>query len=171
MKSAAPLHEWKGMLETVEERLRLQKEERWQASVEGQAFQAAHPHAFFPRGWPNNWKVRHRPHWHKDQLTLKMILNGARRGTRGVSAARQRTRRICRLPGYGRARIWTHSVQFFQLVDAPADCCLLPLLGLRHLSTRTRATRTFQSGPQTGFYLPAGMAAPTLAAQCSGPGS
>jgi hypothetical protein len=96
MKGAAPLHEWLSMLVSVEEHLRNQKEERWQVSVEGKAYHAAHPHAFFPRGWPNNWKVRHRPHWHKDKLTLKMILNGARRGTRGVSAARQRTKRICR---------------------------------------------------------------------------
>ncbi len=59
MKGAAPLPEWLSMLESIEEHLRQQKEDRWQASVEGQAYHAAHPHAFFPRGWPHGWKVRH----------------------------------------------------------------------------------------------------------------
>jgi hypothetical protein len=96
MKGAAPLHEWMGMLETVEERLRFQKEERWQASVEGQAYHAAHPHAFFPRGWPHGWKV-----CHGLKVPLVLVQTGTewpRRGMRAMSAARQRTRGMRRMP-------------------------------------------------------------------------
>ncbi len=52
MKDKAFLPQWLRMLEHLEYSCREDKVQRWESSTEGQAYQAAHPNSFFPRGLP-----------------------------------------------------------------------------------------------------------------------